>query len=61
MQIDPHGFVPCDPAGKFSDDCIVIFDDGRYTIDEVEAAEAELPFAKEEEKDEEMKEEEVLE
>jgi|LauGreDrversion4_2_1035121.scaffolds.fasta_scaffold14645_2 hypothetical protein len=30
MQIDPHKFVPCDPAGKFSDDCAVMFDDGKY-------------------------------
>lgn len=30
MQIDPHKFVPCDPAGKFSDDCVVMFDDGKY-------------------------------
>lgn len=28
MNIDPHKFVPCDPAGKFSDDCVVMFDDG---------------------------------
>jgi hypothetical protein len=30
MQLDPHKFVPCDPAGKFSDDCVVMFDDGRH-------------------------------
>ena len=30
MQIDPHKYVPCDPSGKFSDDCVVIFDDGCY-------------------------------
>jgi predicted DNA-binding WGR domain protein len=35
MQLDPHKFVPCDPAGKFSDDCVVMFDDGS------EAAESE--------------------
>ena len=27
MQIDPHKFVPCDPAGKFNEDCVVMFDD----------------------------------
>ena len=28
MQIDPEKFVPCDPSGKFSDDCEVMFDAG---------------------------------
>jgi len=46
MQIDPHKYVPCDPSGKFSDDCAVIFDDGRYEV---------------EEEDEEMKESEAAE
>ena len=46
MQIDPHNYVPCDPSGKFSDDCAVIFDDGRY---------------QEEDEDEEMKESEAAE
>ena len=27
MQIDPHKFVPCDPSGKFNEDCVVMFDD----------------------------------
>lgn len=26
MQIDPHKYVPCDPAGKFNEDCEVMFD-----------------------------------
>jgi hypothetical protein len=34
MQIDPHNFVPCDPSGKFSDDCVVIYDDGHYDLEE---------------------------
>jgi hypothetical protein len=45
MQIDPHNYVPCDPSGKFSDECAVIFDNGSY----------------EEEEDEEMKESEAAE
>lgn len=27
MQIDPMKFVPCDPSGKFNDDCEVMFDE----------------------------------
>jgi predicted DNA-binding WGR domain protein len=27
MQLDPHHFVPCDPSGKFNDDCVVMYDD----------------------------------
>ncbi len=50
MQIDPHNYVPCDPAGKFSDECAVIFDDGRYLEED--------PINKE---DEEMKENEAAE
>jgi hypothetical protein len=36
MQIDPHKFIPCDPAGKFSDECVVIFDDGNYEEAEID-------------------------
>ena len=36
MQLDPHKFVPCDPAGKFSDDCVVIFDDGSEVVESEE-------------------------
>ena len=27
MQIDGQNFVPCDPSGKFNDDCVVMYDD----------------------------------
>mmetsp|Transcript_45750 Transcript_45750/g.33451 ORF Transcript_45750/g.33451 Transcript_45750/m.33451 type:complete len:83 (+) Transcript_45750:742-990(+) len=27
MQIDPQNSVPCDPLGKFNEDCEVIFDE----------------------------------
>jgi len=36
MQLDPHKFVPCDPAGKFSDDCVVMFDDGSEAVESEE-------------------------
>ena len=36
MQIDPLKLVPCDPAGKFSDDCEVMFDDGLYDYEIIE-------------------------
>src|SRR5688572_26595600 len=26
MQIDPHRYVPCDAAGKFNEDCEVMYD-----------------------------------
>lgn len=26
MQLDPHRYIPCDPSGKFNDDCVVMFD-----------------------------------
>ena len=49
MQIDPHKYVPCDPSGKFSDDCAVIFDDGSYEAVEEdeemkESVAAEIPL-----------------
>lgn len=41
MQIDPQNFVPLDPSGKFSDDCVVMFDDGNYEEQEDEKKEDE--------------------
>ena len=26
--------MPCDPSGKFSDDCVVLFDDGSYSFNQ---------------------------
>ena len=47
MQIDPHKFVPCDPAGKFSDDCVVLFDNGIYEEVEEEEAPIDIPMVSE--------------
>ena len=55
MQIDPHNYVPCDASGKFSDECVVIYDDGNYEEAE-EAVKIEEPN-----QDEEMKESEAAE
>jgi len=52
MQIDPHNFVPCDPTGKFNDDCVVMFDDGIYGEAQVE--EEDVKMIEEEEKKEEI-------
>lgn len=43
MQIDPHKFAPVDPVGKFSDDCVVMFDDGVYDEPQVEPEEVKAP------------------
>ena len=28
--------MPCDPSGKFSDDCVVLFDDGSYSLFDIQ-------------------------
>jgi hypothetical protein len=48
MLIDPHNFVPCDPTGKFNDDCVVMFDDGMYG--EAQFEEEDVKINEEEEK-----------
>jgi hypothetical protein len=61
MQLDPHKFVPCDPAGKFSDDCVVMFDDGNYNNEAMESEEEKVPAKQDEEMIElELKEEEPV-
>jgi hypothetical protein len=60
MQLDPHKFVPCDPAGKFSDDCVVMFDDGNYNSEAIESEEEKVPKQDEEMIDLELKEEELV-
>lgn len=49
MQIDPHNFVPCDPSGKFSDDCVVLFDDGSYSLFDIQPDEGMMMIVDEEE------------
>jgi hypothetical protein len=61
MQLDPHKFVPSDPAGKFSDDCVVMFDDGNYNNEAMESEEEKVPAKQDEEMIElELKEEEPV-
>ena len=53
--------MPCDPAGKFSDDCVVMFDDGNHNSEAMESEEEKVPAKQDEEMiDLELKDEEPV-